>query len=313
MTFLVEPLTFTSSLTTEFLLQAQAFSREQRDSQKARKVYLNTLAVCAVHFYCECTGVETDLTASNSWNAATRTLTNAADLVIQGKGRLECCPVLPGDEVFQVSPEAREDRLGYVVVEIDEAAYEARLLGFSQTAESQLYTRKLSSLEALLEAIVDDVPETDRSAPSAPSVTTGLVRLSQWFSNVFDELWQDPERVLAASYRGVVETQEPDSQPSRKRVKMLDVGGYKIALLLQTTYLSDTERDILLKVCPGDRNVLPQGLLLQLLDDSDSVVMQTQTKRADNFISLNFQIGIEEAFSVQLSLKDSQVTEQFLS
>jgi len=165
----------------------------------------------------------------------------------------------------------------------------------------------------LLDSIVDDVPEAEQSASSASSVTTGLVRLSQWFSNVFDELWQDPERVLAASYRGGVETQESDSQPFRKRAKMLDVGKYKIALLLQTTYLSDTERDVLLEIHPGSGKILPEGLFLQLLDDSECVVMQTQTKGVDDFISLNFQIDGREAFSVQLSLEDIHVTEQFLS
>ncbi|MGB7439859.1 MAG: DUF1822 family protein [Coleofasciculaceae cyanobacterium] len=314
MPFLTEPLTFNVSFTTRLIRQAEEFSCEQKDAQKARQVYLNTLAVQAVQFYCECIGVETELAASDSWNAAMRTLMNVADLAVKGKGKLECRPLLLGDEVCHLPPETLEDRIGYIVVEIDEENYQAKLLGFSQTAsEGRLSIRQMPSLEGLIDAIVDDIPETEQIPLSIEPIETNFVRLWQWFRDVFDESWQAPELVLAASYRGTATRQEHESLPRKKRVKLLDVGNHKIALLLQVTQVADTELDILLKIYPDDGNTLPQGLVMQLLDDSENVVMETQAGSADNFRALNFQIDTEELFSVKIILENIKVIEKFTS
>jgi Protein of unknown function (DUF1822) len=305
MTFRSESLTFTSSLTADFKHQALAFSREQQNPQKARQVYLNTLAVQAVNFYFECIGIKTDLTASDSWNATLRTLMNVADLVVKDKGQLECLPVLPTAEICPVPPEVQEERLGYVVVTIDEAADEARLQGFSPTAAAgQLVIPQLPSLAGLINALIADSPE---------KVPSPLVKLGQWFQDTFDELWQAPELVLAASYRGAVLTQEPESLPFRKKAKLLEIGAHKIALVVQVTQLSATEQDILLKICPSNSNILPEGLLMQLFDESDQMVMETQTQQADNFRSLQFQIGTAESFSIKIELASLSITEKFLS
>jgi hypothetical protein len=311
MKFLTEPLGFKSSLTPEFLRQAKAFRREQKNAQKARQVYLNTLAVQAVHFYCTCIGVETDLMASDSWNAAMRTLMDVADLVVKGKGKLECRPVLPGDEVCSVPPETLEDRIGYVVVEIHEETYEAKLLGFSRAAEEgRLPIKQMPPLDDLIEAIVDDVPETEPALSSAQLIETNLVKLEQWFRGIFDEFWQDSGLVLAAAYRGSIRDQETGSP---ERVKFLDVGNHKVALVVKVTQIADAKRDILLRVFPSDGNILPPDLLLQLLDDAGDVAMREQAGDADNFKALNFRIGIEEVFNVKITLEDVSVSVPFLS
>lgn len=315
MTFLAEPLTFTSSLTSSFKHQAETFSREQRNADKARQVYLNTLAVQAVHFYCNCMEIETDLGASESWNSVSRSLMDVADLVITGKGRLECRPVLPGDNVCSLPPEVQEDRLGYVVVEIDEDDFEATLLGFNPVFENQLSVQQLTSLDDLLVALVDEVQiaEAETFSGTFSSVPSGLVCLGQWFSNIFDELWQNPKLILAASYRGAGATQEPKAAASKQRAKLLELEGQSIALVLQVTQLSDENIGVRLRICPNGGKVLPQGLNLQLLDDSESVVLETSTEHADNAKELIFEIGYGEAFSVRLSLGESSVAEYFLS
>jgi hypothetical protein len=313
MTFRSESLTFTSSLTADFKRQALAFSREQQNPQKARQIYLNTLAVQAVNFYCECIGIETELTASDSWNATLRTLINVADLVVKGKGQLECLPVLPEAEICPVASEVQEERFGYVVVTIDEAADEARLQGFSPTAASQLAIPQLPSLVGLINALIADSPQKAPSPLSDASIDTRLVKLVQWFQDVFDQLWQEPELLLAASYRGAVITQEPESLSFRKKAKLLEIGAHKIVLVVQVTQLSSTEQDILLKICPSSSNILPTGLLMQLFDESDQMVMETQTQQADNFRSLQFQIGRSESFRLKIGLKSISITEYFLS
>jgi hypothetical protein len=315
MTFPAEPLTFTSSLTSSFKRHAQVFSREQRNADKARQVYLNTLAVQAVHFYCECMEIKTDLESGESWNPVTRSLMDVADLAIAGKGRLECRPALPGEEVCLLPAEVQEDRLGYVVVAIDEDAHEATLLGFSPVFKSKLSIHQLASLDDLLDVLVDEVQvaAAELSVGAFGSAVSNIVHLGQWFSNLFDEPWQEPTLVLKASYRSASATQEDEAAVSRRRAKLLKLGDYNVALVLQVMQLPNEDVGIVLRIRPVDSSVLPQGLDLRLLDDSQKVVLETCTGRADNAKELEFEIGRGEVFSVRLSLDEIAVTEHFLS
>jgi hypothetical protein len=309
-----EPLTFTASLTADFKRQALAFSREQKEIQKARQIYLNTLAVQAVHFYCECVGIETDLAASDSWDSAMRTLMNVADLVVKGKGKLECLPITSSDEVCRGAIAVGEDRLGFVVVMIDEENDEARLVGFSATAiEERLSISQLPSIEGLINTLISDIPEEAPVPQLKVPISDSLITLGHWFQSAFDEFWQEPEFLLAASYRGTTLTQEPESLPFKKRAKLLTIATYKFVLVVQITQISDMERDIILKIYPHDRNILPQGLSMQLFDDSDHIVMETQTQKADNFRSLHFQIGANELFCLKIGIENLSIMEQFLS
>ncbi|MEM6837893.1 MAG: DUF1822 family protein [Cyanobacteria bacterium P01_C01_bin.120] len=300
-------------MTNSFKRQAQSFSLEQRDPEKARQVYLNTLAIQAVCFYCDCMGIETDLEASESWNLVSRTLMDVADLVILGRGRLECRPILPGEEVCLLPPEVQEDRLGYIVVAIDEEAYEAKLLGFSPVFQSRLVVRQLASLDDALDMLMDEKPISETTSPGGlvPSLSKGIVYLGQWFADLFDELWQEPTLVLAASYRGAGTVQESNAVVSRKRAKLLEFGDYRLAIVLQVTQLPDAELNILLRICSADRNVLPQGLTLQLLDPDGDVALEDQTKQADNAKEFTFQIDVDSSFSLRLSLGNINITENF--
>jgi hypothetical protein len=311
---LAEPLTFTANLTADFKRQALVFSREQKNTQKARQIYLNTLAVQAVHFYCECIGIETDLAASDSWDSAMRTLINVADLAVKGKGKLECLPIIPSDEFCHVALAVGQDRLGYVVVMIDEENDEARLVGFSATAiEERLSISQLPSIEGLINALVNDIPEEAQVPQFKAPISDSLIRLGNWFQSAFDEFWQEPEFLLAASYRGTTVTQEPESLPFQARAKLLTIGAYKVALVVQVSQISDVERDIILKIHPHNGNILPEGLSIQLFDGSNHVVMETQTQKADNFRSLHFQISAYELFSLKVEINNLSIVEQFLS
>lgn len=77
---------------------AEKFSLRQKDPQKAKQVYFNSLAVYAVRFYMKCMGVETDWEKSESWDLVTQTLLDVADLDLPDLGKLECRPVLPENE-----------------------------------------------------------------------------------------------------------------------------------------------------------------------------------------------------------------------
>ncbi|MCH2051178.1 MAG: DUF1822 family protein [Trichodesmium sp. ALOHA_ZT_67] len=110
---------------------AEKFAAEQKGKAKRAKVYLNTLAVCAVHNFLKIVQIETDLENSSAWNPIERLCYDIADLFIPHIDiSVECRPVLPDQEEITLPPEVRRDRLGYVFVRFDNDLQEAELLGF---------------------------------------------------------------------------------------------------------------------------------------------------------------------------------------
>ena len=72
MSHTTEPLLFTVPLSFEAHSIAQHFQRQQSPTQKAKQVYLNTLAVYAVDFYLRCLGFELNPEQSDSRNPSAR-------------------------------------------------------------------------------------------------------------------------------------------------------------------------------------------------------------------------------------------------
>jgi hypothetical protein len=92
---------------------AQNFARQQASTEKGKQVYLNTLAVYAVHSYLQLLDIETDLEQGNCWNPFVRTCRDVSDLVLPGLGRIDCRPVLPRGESFTPSDEPETDLLRF--------------------------------------------------------------------------------------------------------------------------------------------------------------------------------------------------------
>jgi hypothetical protein len=153
-------------ITQKAIRWARQFASEQRHPHKKEEVYFNTLAVFAVRDYLTLLDIETDLTNCHSWNPVVRLLENVADLYIKNLGKIECRPMITlpkygennrinspqnRSHTCHVPPEAREERIGYLVVDIDEDEKEARLLGFSPTAGTgELVLSELHSLDDFL-------------------------------------------------------------------------------------------------------------------------------------------------------------------
>jgi len=126
--------TFTVTLTSEAYRIAErrreGLKRLENTEQKADQIYLNTLAVYAVAFYCRCMGIETSWQNSNIFDAICTILLDVSDIELVGLGKLECRPVLPGEMNCFISSESREFRIGCVAVEVDNSTKEATILGF---------------------------------------------------------------------------------------------------------------------------------------------------------------------------------------
>ncbi|NJS09042.1 MAG: DUF1822 family protein [Microcoleus sp. CSU_2_2] len=174
---------------------AQQFANDLPNPQKAEQVYLNTLAVCTVNNYLRIVGISTNLSAGNSWNPAARLLANVADLEVTGLGSLECRPMRKSDRFCYVPAEVQDDRLGYIVVQIDEAEQEATLLGFTPAVESEkLLVSDLQSIDDLLEYLVLPTPQTAQQPTN----------LNRWLQNIFDAGWETVEMLLNPPQLGYV-------------------------------------------------------------------------------------------------------------
>ncbi|MEM7556342.1 MAG: DUF1822 family protein [Cyanobacteria bacterium P01_A01_bin.84] len=139
---------------------ASQFALEQSTPEKGKKVYLNTLAVCAVHTYLKWLQIETDLSFGENWEPTLAAVFDNADLEIPGVGKLECYPILPGETNFTLSLKTNTSIIGYILVKFDEYLDKAQLLGFIPALKTfplseQIPIANLQPLENLLDYIAN--------------------------------------------------------------------------------------------------------------------------------------------------------------
>jgi hypothetical protein len=305
MSNLSEFLTFTVPLSSSSHHLAEQFRRQQSSQKKAKQVYLNTLAVSAVNFYLRCMGIETDWEGSQSCNPEMRSIRDVADVKIPNLGKLECRPVLPQDKVVHIPSEVWSDRIGYVAVQFDQALSVATLLGFSQTAgNGEIPISELRSLEDLLEHL-HQIGQTEP------------VNLSQWLKNVFESGWQEMKAFLGTQPANLALGFRSTPKGDIKRGKLIELGtertGQSVILVVALTPENDKEMDISVQVRPtSGQTYLPQKLQLMVLNEEDAVLMEAQTRSADNLIQLHFSGSPGERFSIKVALKDVSVVENFV-
>lgn len=139
---------YTIDLTAEHHQVAKNFAVQQDTTEKAKQVYLNTLAVFAVEAFLEEISFPADLEVGDSWNAAIRCFHDIADLLIPDLGKIECRPILPGETKVSL-PTELEDRIAYVIVQFQEELNSCQLLGYYPTLDpiSPAQELEISQLE----------------------------------------------------------------------------------------------------------------------------------------------------------------------
>ena len=303
----MESLTFTVNLGLAAHSRAEEFRRRASNPGKAKQVYLNGLAVYAVDYYLQCLGYETDWNASDSASPAMQLLLNIADLEVKHNGKLECLPVLPGASAISIPPEVREDRIGYVAVQLDDSLRAATLLGFSKTAgRGVLSLGQLQSLEDLLGQL--------RYRSEKP-----FIDLQQWLQGLFEGDWQPGNLVLAPSFRGAsrIATREIDlPEGSISRAKLIEVGEENpesVALVVNLNPKTKEEIDIKVGVhAIGDRPHLPDNLVLKALNQQGVAVMEAHSGSANRYMTLKFSAEPGEDFAIRVEWGELSVTENFI-
>ncbi len=173
--------------------RARSLAAQQSTVEKGKRVYLNALAVYAVHSYLKWLQIQTDLQNSDSWNLVKATLSDVADLVITGIGKLECRPVLPGESVIPL-PDGIENRIGYVAVQFHERLDSVQLLGFASASDGsnplqQLLVVELEPIDALLDLLTrleEAIAFLQTSDPVAVQVRS--IRQTQSLSEIVAKL-----------------------------------------------------------------------------------------------------------------------------
>ncbi|MDX2232260.1 MAG: DUF1822 family protein [Leptolyngbyaceae cyanobacterium bins.349] len=303
--------TFTVPLGVSVHRLAEAHCQQVANPHYAKQIYLNTLAVYAVQFYCRCMGIELDRDSHQQYNLIQQVLMPVADLSIPKCGRLECCPVLPGDTTLAIAPEAWDDRIGYVAVQFEPSLKQATILGYvPQMQEGDLPLNELRSLDELMRDL------QQRQTAIQPS---SEVNLGQWLHNQFEAGWQAIEDVLRSessltfAYRSELQSQ-PETVRRAKLVNLnVQLVEQVIVLLVAITPEADQKVRISVQVHPlGENPYLPSDLSIRLLSEVGEELQQVRSRSHDNYIQLPRFRGVpQERFQLQLSCNGVSVTEFF--
>ena len=288
---------------------ANQFAAEQASSDKAERVRLNTLAVWLVHDYLDLIGIPTNITGGDSWNPIMRMSADVADLEVPGVGYLECIPCKTPTSSYAVPPEACGDRLGYVVVQIDDSLREGTILGFTSRVQNEEISQ-LQSWDSLLVHL-------DRLR-SRVTVEETIVNLSQWLEGIVTTGWEtvrellsESENNLAFSFR--LRDSETEIDNALRRGKVFDLGEVlgRVILLVEVKNTDSSQKIITLQLCPLESNYLPEQIRLQLLDDTDTVFAEAISTNEDNLLQLRIDGMPGERFKVQIIAGNNTVMENF--
>lgn len=307
---------------------ASEFAAEQTTSQKGKKVYLNTLAVYAVHSYLKWLQIETDLSQGHSWHPGLRSLFDVADLVVPSVGKLECCPLLPGETALSLPLEATQERFGYVAVQFDENLNEVGLLGFASANDVVNNSQFISIADfQSLDTLLSYIPANSEAALDETSIFANskkLVNLSSWRDGIFEAGWQAADALFsraiipALSVRSIKqELRRRDRLEATSGGKLINLGmqvvDCTVALTIRVEAVADTEVDICLRVYPtSGQHYLPLGLQLILLDEAGTNCLIATARNADNCLQMQFSVKIEEMFGVKMGLREFSTEEYFI-
>lgn len=339
MIFSTENATISFPITAADRQQASEFAKQQTTPERRKKTYQNTLAVLVTHYYLAMLGVESDLSSSYSWDTITRLSSNIADLYIpESKGRLECRPIQMGEQTCCVPEEVWKNRIGFIVVQLNETYTEGTLMGYiPKVTVERLPLSYLRSLEDLIDQL-----------SKSP-----IIVISQWLKDAFEGRGRvlstfpqsrRPLTVPATRSRalkchemteeelvGVLQTTENEADRWLAAECLWQInpdhpaGGVRKALDLETRFAeqyltliiavlpkSEESVSILIKVYPSEEDTfLPEDLQLTVIDDSKTILRKVQAKRSQ-WIQIGLSATTGEEICVQVSLDSTSYSEEFI-
>ncbi|NEN89568.1 MAG: DUF1822 family protein [Okeania sp. SIO3H1] len=207
MNSITESLIFRIPLSPESHAIAEQFAQQQISQQRAKEVYLNTLAVYIGQDFLNSLDFETNLENADCFNPVWRMAEDVADVIIPDLGVIEFRCVLPGEIGFLIPEFVRENRLVYVAVGFDESLDFCDILGFiclSDLTESDGYISLeiLQPAENLLDYLMQLEAGRDFLLSNDP--------LAVQFRNVVEAETQEKSLGLMAAALEAIYRQSPD-------------------------------------------------------------------------------------------------------
>jgi hypothetical protein len=283
-------------------LYAQQFASQQATPAKGKQVYLNTLAVCAVNNYLKCFSISTNLAQSDCWHPGMRATFNVADLILPNFGKLECLWILPQQETVTIPPEVREDRLGYLVVQLEEELQKGELLGFIPN-QSIDFARETISIERLqpLDSLFDTLDRLQKQ-----------INFRQWLNGVFTPDWQPVATIMAGRIARSLTKDASVNTISRGRAIALFDSDYNIEeqviLIVKVTESSADAIAFCVQIYPdGSNHNLPTGLSIKIVDEAGQTCLSAIAEENDDWMQLEFTCQPEENFTIELNLADINI------
>lgn len=269
---------------------ALSFASEQVNGVTGRKVYLNVLAVWAVHTYLKWMQVETDLPDSNGDNLALSIIDRAKDLVIPNLGKIECYPLLPNENQISIAFDIFEECLGLVAVQFSQDLTEVHLLGFKPTIDLGHNTEEISTQDLQpLDDLFDYVWRLRKGLETLPIE----LRKNQdpVAARLLERLEQQGLTKVVAQLEKLIRTTENDEW--RYEGSSI-LQGKQDELLLSTRVSTrkgngddDNDEDVIEDIAEE-----LTGLLKELWDDDQETQINTNTR--DTNIELNSFLGTKE-------------------
>ena len=183
---------------------AEAFANKQTSPQKRKQVYLNTVAVLAVHSYLKWMDFNSDPANSDSWDYIAQTFHNVADLTIKNVGSIECRAITPDENQIEIPSIYQDNRLACVVVLIDKdeihQVEEVKLLGAYLPEDQPLLPQvinvsDLKSCEDLIDYL-EDIEFANEKLNYIPVDEELKTKIEQKLKKTFTEIVADYKAIF---------------------------------------------------------------------------------------------------------------------
>lgn len=159
---------------------------------------------------------------------------------------------------------------------------------------------------------------------AAPTPTQTSINLGQWFQHIFEAGWQSLEGFLTADSGNLAVSfrqRRPTATDVRKvfveGIKLIDLGieleNQSVALLIGLAPEAEQRVGIRVQLYPaGGKTYLPPNIKLALLSQSGTTLQEYSARIQDSLIQLKrFSCPMGKSFSIQVSLQDFSITEDF--
>jgi hypothetical protein len=299
---------------------AQTFASQQTTVGKGRRVYLNTLAVCAVQQYLKIV-CQLHLAPGDAWHPSRQAILDVADLEVPGLGKIECRPVLFGETEILVPPEAIDDRVAYVAVQFNEDLSQVELLGCTtELCLGSISIEQLTPIESLIDVVLPNQTITNLGEVLSGIFTSGWQSINSLATDEILEETQLANRELALRNIATSLGNSPfESIRDFTAGKMMDLkvklGNISLLLLIGLNQEPDGRIRVRVRLySSGNVAQLPANLQLTLQDGTGQVKGQVQYAQPMNFIQLNyFRLESGTRFDIQVALADSKLIESFVA